>query len=514
MTQFTSQQINYRVATFLSALERTGNRLPHPTLLFFYLCLLILLLSKLFAWFDLSALHPLNGKTIVAVDLISREGLHKILSQTVSNFTQFAPLGTVLVAMLGIGIAEQSGLLQTLLRVIVLKTSKRLVTFSVVFAGVLSSLAADSGYVALIPLSAAVFLAAGKHPIAGIAAAFAGVSGGFSANLMIGPLDAILAGISTEAVHLVNPNYEVTATGNYYFIVVSTFLIALLGTWVTEKLVIPYLGEYKAETDNKIDLQQQLNDQEKRGLLYCGLFTIIFVACICVMLIPENGLLRNSMSGSISNSPFIKGIVVIISLYFALAGLCYGHGANTLQNKNAVIHSMEKTMETMASYLVLMFFAAQFVNYFSWTQLGLISAIQGSELLKTANVGPISLIFIFTMLAASLNLLIGSASAKWAIMAPVFVPMLYLLGISPEATQIAFRIGDSCTNIITPLMPYFGLVIAFVQRYNKQAGMGTMIATMLPYSICFFIGWSLLLIIWITLDLPLGPGATLFIQTH
>jgi aminobenzoyl-glutamate transport protein len=452
----------------------------------------------------LSAAHPLTGEIVEAKSLLTADGVRLILANTVSNFTGFAPLGTVLVAMLGVGIAEQSGLIGAVLKALVVKAPRHLLTFIVVLAGVLSSVAADAGYVVLIPLSAIVFVSVGRHPIAGIAAAFAGVSGGFSANLMIGPVDAILAGISTEAAHLIQPDIVVEATGNFYFMVASTFMVALIGSWVTEKLVEPRLPAY----DSPEQLETSVTPIEKKALMITGLFTLLFIAVLLLAVLPENAILRHQTTGSMLNqSPLIKGIVTLIAVYAGLAGIVYGRILGTFSAKNSIINSMEQTMATMAGYLVLMFFAAQFVNYFAWTNLGLILAVHSANVLKTIALGPAPLLICFIMVACLTNLLIGSASAKWAIMAPVFVPMLLILGISPEATQVAFRIGDSVTNIITPLMPYFALVIAFMQHYQKDIGIGTVVATMLPYSVALLAGWSLLLVLWIMFGLPLGPGA-------
>lgn len=480
----------------LNHIERMGNKLPHPTMLFVWLCMVIVLCSWLGSFLGLSVTHPLSGEMLHAQSLVSAEGLRKILQNTVSNFIQFAPVGTVLVAMLGLGIAEQSGLLGTALRLLVIKAPSRLLTFIVVLSGVLSSLAADSGYVVLIPLAAVVFMTAGRHPIVGIAAAFAGVSGGFSANLMIGPIDAILAGISSEAVHIVEPMYEVSASGNYYFIVASTLLIAVLGSWVTEHFVAARFGEYEDnDRDDKAKQQQSLSGLHKQGLKRVLLFTLVFITCIAVLLIPENAALRNPLNGEIATSPFIKGIVTVIALYAGLAGIIFGKTTGAFSNSDSVIASMEKTMATMAGYLVLMFFAAQFVNYFAWSNLGAILAINGAQWLQALALPPAQLLLMFILFSASINLLIGSASAKWALLAPIFVPMFFLIGISPESTQIAFRVGDSVTNIITPLMPYFALVVAFVRQYDDKAGMGTIIAMMLPYSFFFLIAWSLLLLL-------------------
>jgi len=499
-----------RLARILNGIEAAGNRLPHPALLFAWMALGVLVASAITAMFGVGAVHPVTGEYIPAVNLLSGEGLRRILAETVTNFTGFAPLGTVLVAMLGIGIAERSGLLDVLLRRLVLAAPDRLLTFFVVLAGVLSSLAADSGYVVLIPLAALVFIAAGRHPIAGMAAAFAGVSAGFSANLLIGPLDALLAGLSTEAVRLVDPDYEVTAAGNWWFIIASTFLIAIVVSavteWITEPRMTPAdIPESASAAPSDADKPDAA--AERRGLRGAGLATVLFGGLLLAGLLPAEGILRDPATGEILRSPFISGIVVVIAFWAALAGIAYGRLAGSFADGGDVMRSMERTMETMAVYLVLMFFAAQFVAWFGWTNLGVITAIAGSEFLRILDPGTLPLLLVFIVLAALINLLIGSASAKWAIMGPVFVPMLYLLGISPEATQMAYRIGDSVTNIITPLMPYFALVLAFAQQYDRKAGLGTLIATMLPYSIALMLAWMGLLTFWVVFDLPLGPGA-------
>ncbi len=492
---------------FLTRIEVIGNRLPHPTLLFIYLCAFILLLSWLSGALGVSAVHPVSGQSIAAENLLSAQGLQRMLANAVTNFTQFAPVGTVLVAIMGIGVAEHSGLLGTVLRATVIKAPAKLLTFIVVLAGVLSSLAADTGYVVLIPLAAMIFAAVGRSPVVGIAAAFAGVSGGYSANLLIGPLDAILAGISTEAARLVEPAYEVSAAGNYYFILASTFMISAVGTRVTERWIEPRFPHDGADATGI----EHLKPHEKQGLQVVGVFTLVFIGLLLWGLIPEDGALRHAETGSILRSPFIKGIVTIIAVYAAIAGFLYGRVAGTFRRSQDAILGMEKSMATMASYLVLMFFAAQFVSYFSWSQLGIIAAINGAELLQQLQLNSALLLVSFVVLAAMINLLVGSASAKWALIAPVFVPMLLLTGISPEATQVAYRIGDSSTNIITPLMPYFGVVVAFVQQHDKQAGIGTIVAAMLPYSVAFLLCWSALLVAWILLGLPLGPGADVFV---
>lgn len=486
----------------LQGLERAGNRLPHPTLLFVWLCGLVILASVIAEWFALSARHPLTDGEIIARSLFSGDGIRWWLRHAVTNFTGFAPVGTVLVAMLGIGVAERSGLLGALLRALVLRAPRQWLSASVVFAGVLSSIASDAGYVVLIPLAGLLFQAAGRNPLVGIAAAFAGVSGGYSANLIIGPLDAIMAGISTEAARLVAPDYVVAATANYYILVASTFLVTAVGAWVTERLVAPRLEHSGAERT----AIEPLDGSERAGLRAAAIFSVVFAALILWGLLPADGVLRGA-AGSVVASPAIDGIVVLIAVYAALAGACYGRASRTLTRGRDWVEAMEAAMAGMAGYLVLMFFAAQFVTAFGWTQLGSIAAIGGADVLGRLHPGPVGLVLGLILATALINLLIGSASAKWALMAPVFVPMLYLLGLSPEASQMAFRVGDSSTNIITPLMPYFGVVVAFAQRHDKQAGVGTLMAMMLPYSLCLLLSWSILLALWIGMGWPLGPGA-------
>ncbi len=497
------------VDRFLGSVERIGNLLPHPATLFAGFALLVVLASWVASLFDLSVVHPGTGETITPVNLVSKEGLNLILSKMVTNFTSFAPLGTVLVSLLGIGIAEGSGLIGAILRKIVLAAPKRMLTFVIVFAGILSNTASEVGYVLLVPLAAVIFQAAGRHPIAGLAAAFAGVSGGYSANLLLGTIDPLLAGLSEEAARILDPTYLVNPASNYYFMFVSTFVIAILGTWVTEKIVVPRLGIYEGEEEAiSLDVLQK---NEKKGLRYALIASLLFTAFIVGGLIPYDGYLRGD-EGAILKSPFMSGIVAFIFLGAGIAGIAYGIGAKTIKNDSDVMKGMSKSMETLGSYIVLVFFAAQFVAYFNETNLGLIFAVSGAEVLKSSGLGPIPLMLSFVIVSAIINLVMGSASAKWAIMAPIFIPMFMLLGYSPELVQVAYRVGDSVTNIISPMMSYFALIVAFMQRYDKKAGIGTIVSSMLPYSAVFFIGWSILLIIWILLGLPLGPGAQLHVN--
>lgn len=508
MEEKTTQK-NDLISRFLSIIEKVGNALPHPATLFAIFAFLIVIISGLASMFHLEVVHPGTKEAIKPFSLLSKEGLHLILTKMVTNFTSFAPLGTVLVSLLGIGIAESSGLIGTSLRLLVISAPKRLLTFVLVFAGVISNTASEVGYVLLVPLAAIIFLAAGRHPIAGLAAAFAGVSGGYSANLLLGTIDPLLAGLSEEAARIIDPTYQVNPAANYYFMFVSTFFIAIAGTWVTEKVVVPRLGEYKG--DAKPEEIRKLTDLEKRGLKYASVAAFLFMVFLLAGTVPADGFLRDPKTGDLLRSPFMQGIVAFIFLGAGITGIAYGVGAKTLKNDSDVMKGMGKAMETLGIYIVLTFFAAQFVAFFNWTNLGLIFAVKGAEVLKASGLGDIPLMLSFIIVAAIINLFMGSASAKWAIMAPVFIPMFMLLGYSPEFTQAAYRVGDSVTNIISPMMSYFALIVAFLEKYDKKAGIGTVIATMIPYSIAFLIVWTLLLIIWITFGIPLGPGSKLYL---
>lgn len=491
----------------LMGTEKFGNALPHPATLFAIFALSVVVLSGVADFFNWQAVHPGNNETIGVVNLLTVDGLHQILLGMVRNFTDFAPLGIVMVAMLGIGIAESSGLIGTLIRKLVLSAPHKMLTFVIVLSGILSNTASDVGYVLLIPLGGIIFLAVDRHPIAGMAAAFAGVSGGFSANLILGTIDPLLAGLSEEAARIVDPTITVNPTANYYFMVASTFLIAFAGTFVTDKIVEPRLGKYEAAEEHKEELHQ-LNDLERRGLRW-ALYMSIFLMVITLWgLIPADGFLRGTDGGFLS-SPLIEAVVAILFIGAALCGIAYGFGAKTFKNDTDIMNGMTKSMGTLASYCVLVFFAAQFVAYFKWSNLGVIMAIKGANILMASDIGVIPLMILFIILSALINMLMGSASAKWAIMAPIFIPMFMLMGYSPELSQVVYRIGDSVTNVISPMMSFFALIIAFIQKYDKNAGIGTIIATMLPYSVVFFVIWTILLIFWLVLGLPLGPGAGL-----
>lgn len=499
----------YRI---LGRIESLGNKLPHPAVLFVILAVLVVILSAITTFYGTSVIHPGTGEEIKSISLLNKEGLHKILTSLVANFTGFAPLGVVVVAILGISVAEASGFISAIIRLVVIKAPAKFLTAVVVFAGVVSNVASDVGYVVVVPLGAVIFFAVGRHPLVGLAAAFAGVSGGFAANVFIGASDALMAGITQEGARILDPQYVVSPAANYYFLTASAFLVTIMGTFVTEKIIAPRLGKYTAGDDVDVEAANltELAPNERRGLIFAGIAFAIILTIILAGTLPANGFLLDPKTGSLLTSPFLRGIVAVIFLGGVVLGLAYGIGARTIKNDSDVVSAMEGGMKSLAAYLVLAFFAAQFVAFFNWTNLGLITAVEGAEFLRSLNIGGVPLIISFVILTVLLDLLVGSASAKWVVMAPVFVPMFMLLGYSPELTQAGYRVGDSVANIITPLMAYFPLIVVFAQKYDPKAGIGTIMALMMPYTVVFFISWTILLIVWYSLGIPVGPGAEIY----
>lgn len=505
---------------FLDSVEKIGNKLPNPVTLFVILSVFVIVISLIFEKMGVSVTYDasknVDGVTKIVeteakvISLMNVEGIRFIISTMIKNFIAYPPLGVVLVAMLGVGMAEGTGLIDALLKKTVSSTPKKFITLMLVFLGVMSNVASDVGYVVLIPLGAVIFLSLGRHPIAGLAAVFAGVSGGFSANLLIGPVDSMLGGISTASANIISQGYEVQATANWFFMIVSTVLITVIGAFVTEKIIEPRLGAYVPKNNQGLEMTTEITEEERKGLRWAGISTLIFIVILLLMTVPKGAILRNPETGSLmSKSAFNDGLVPIVSLAFFIPGLTYGIVAKTVKNNNDVANYLGKSMSSMGGFLVLAFVSSQFIAYFTKSNLGIVLAVKGAEFLENAGIKGIGLLVGFVLVSAFINLFIGSASAKWSIMAPIFVPMLMRLGYSPELTQLAYRIGDSSTNIITPLMTYFALIIAFAKKYDEDIKIGTLTSIMLPYSMMFLIGWTILLIIWLLAGLPIGPGAPL-----
>jgi len=486
----------------LNRVERVGNALPHPATLFLGLSVAVVLV---FNRAGIEAVHPVTGRTVVAANLLSVQGIQQIILGVLPNFIGFAPLGSVLMSVLGLAVAEHSGLLSAMVRVLVSATPARILTWVVVFTGTMSHSAGDVGYVLLLPLSAALFHSVGRHPLTGLAAALAGVSGGFAANLLLSPTDVILSGLTQESARLIDPAYVVTPMANYFFLAASVLLVTATGTLVTERVVEPRLGRYAGDVEPQPIVP--LSPAERRGLRWALGSLLAVGGVVLAGLLPESGFLQNPAKPGFVGSYFVQGLVFFIFLFGLVPGVVYGVVAGTIRSDADVYKGMQKNLELMASYVVVVFFIAQFVNLFSQTRLGVILAIKGAAFLQEAQLGAIPLLLGLVVLTMTVDIVFGSASAKWAILAAIFVPMFMLLGYTPELTQVTYRVGDSITNIMSPLSSNFPLILMFVQRYAPKAGIGTTVALFMPYSLCNFVCWSAFLVVWLLLGWPVGPGA-------
>ena len=513
---------------FLNGIEWVGNKLPAPALLFFYSMLLIMVISWPLSYMDFSfTLTNSSGESVVQTEkvynLLSGEKLLYFLTDFVRIFVTFAPLGVVVVGMLGIGIAERTGYVNVALQKLLNITPKKLLTPMVLFVAMLSHFAADAGYIVVIPIGGILFYAAGRHPVAGIAAAFAGVSAGFSANMIPATNDILLQGITQSAARIVDPEYTVNVLSNWAFGSASVFFLMAVGWFVTDKIVEPRLQRVKIDDDAQIEgshgtdtdasgqvVRQAAGEhkavtaKESRAFWISSFVMMAVLAVFVVWAYPTDSLLRHEGSLTSAGAPLMKSIVAIIFITFIIPGIVYGFLVGYYKKADDIITSLTENMRDMSSFLIMMFFCAFFIEAFSQSGLGRLIALAGAETLQGLNVGPKTTVVLAILFIASINLFIGSASAKWVLLSPILVPMLMHLGIAPELTQAAYRVGDSTTNIISPLMTYFALVVVYCQRYVKSTGIGTLISIMIPYTIAFLISWIIFLLIWWGLGLPLG----------
>lgn len=494
----------------LDWIEKIGNKLPDPAVLFVIMLVLVWILSKFLAPVQFADINPRTGEPIRVLDQLTGRSLTAFLAAMVTTFTSFHPLGVVLVALLGVGVAERSGYINAVLKKLLSITTPKLLTPVLILVAIISHTAADAGYVLVIPLGGVIFYTAGRHPLAGIAAAFAGVSGGFSANFILSGIDPLLQGLTQTGAQLIDPARQVNPACNWYFTAASSVLIIAAGWFLTDVVVEPRLRSVAVDGDtSEMTKMEALTAAEKRGLLAANLSMLITIVLLVVACLPKTSPFRNA-AGEItrSDAPLMQGIVPLIFLLFLIPGVVHGYASRTFKNTKDVIQGMSKTMSTMGYYLVMAFFAAQFIKAFGDSQLGALLALKGAATLKALGMPATITIVGIILLTAFVNLFVGSASAKWALLAPIFVPMLMQLGLSPELTQAAYRVGDSTTNIITPLMPYFPLVVVFCQRYVKSTGIGTVTSLMLPFSLTFLVLWSAFLLVYWALGLPLGLQAT------
>ncbi len=504
------QAANGASTGILASVERIGNKLPDPAVLFIALLFIVWVLSWLLSYVTFGVVDPRTSEPLVINNLLSPRAITEFLSVMVTNFSHFHPVGVVLVAMLGIGVAEHTGFINSAIRSLLNVTPAVLLTPMVILVGIVSHSAVDAGYVLVIPLGGVIFYAAGRHPLAGIAAAFAGVSGGFSANFVPSSLDPLLQGLTQAGAQILDPTVIVNPLNNYFFTTASSLLIVGLGWYITDKIVEPRIKATEIDGDAE-DLPEMhdLKDNERKGLRWALIAMVLGIILLFATALPSGSAWRDPDGDLTSfSAPMMRSIVSLIFLLFLVPGIVYGIVAGTMKSSKDMIEGMTHSMHGMAYYLVIMFFIAQFVYAFGQSNLGVLLALEGANFLKAMNASASITIVGIVFLTAFVNIFVGSASGKWGLLAPIFVPMLMSLGISPDLTQAAYRVGDSSTNIITPLMPYFPLVVVFCQRYVKKTGIGTVVSIMLPYSIVLLVVWSVLLVLFWSTGIPLGTQSS------
>ena len=495
----------------LNGVEIVGNRLPDPSILFFLMCVGLAVVTWLVSLFHVSVKHPGTGDNVAVKNIISKDGITMIFNDAVQNFSEFPALGLVLSVMLGIGIAEKTGYFDKLMIQVVQKAPKKFIVPCIIIIGILGNAAGDAAPIVLPPLTAIVFIKLGYHPIAGLAMAYAAALGGFSANFLIGMSDALLYAFTKPASNIVSDSIQTNVAMNWYFIVASVIVLLPTVYWVTMKIVIPRFGTYDV-TDSDIthdDTNSSLSAKEQRAVFWANISFVAVIVLIVATAIPQNSFLRNAKTGSLLNdAPIINGVGLLILILFLVPGLVYGIMTHKLTNSKDLGKMLADAMASMGSFIVIVFFAAQLLAFLEWSNLGIIVAVKGAAILQGQN--GIVLIIGLILLSSIINLLIGSASAKWGILAPIFIPMLVLVGFHPAFTQMLYRIGDSITNPITPMMPYLPLLLSYAQKYDPHMKLGSLLSSLMPYSIVLGIVWPLFMIAWFLLGWPLGPGGPIF----
>jgi aminobenzoyl-glutamate transport protein len=501
---------------FLDGVERVGNMVPHPVVIFLILIAIVIVLSAVLSLFGAAVsferinpdTHQVETATTEIRSLLNTDGIRFLYASLIPNFMGFTAVGLMIAAMIGAGVAEESGLVTALIRKLVIVSPNWALTYILSFVGILASIAADAGYLVLIPLAGIAYLAVGRHPLAGLALGFAAVAGAFTVNMLIKPLDAVLVEFTNDAAHLVDPNRSIGLASNVWFSFASVLFLTVVVAFITDRMIAPRLGTYDpnlAAEGTTTEQSAELSEQESRGLRFAGFGLLGLLAIFCLLTLPSFAPLRNPETGElIGNSPFMNGLIALIMLMFLVTGWAYGIGAGTLRTLPEVIAAIEKSIKNLGGTIFLFFVLSQFVAYFTYTNMGTVMALSLSGALQAANIGALPLLLGFIVVVAIIDLLLTGAIAKWAIFAPVFVPLLMKLGVEPEAVLAAYRVGDSPMNAITPLNAYFALVVGFAQRYDRSAGVGTVVSLMLPYVVWMFILWTALFAIWQMLGLPWG----------
>ena len=497
---------------FLDVVERVGNRVPHPAVIFVLLIGLVIVLSHILYLMGATVTyqavntetHAIKETTTAVRSLLTGDGIRFMYAGVIQNFMNFTAVGVIIVAMLGVGVAETAGLVKALIRKLVIVAPPAALTYILVFIGILSSIAADAGYLVLIPLAAAAYLSVGRHPLAGLAASFAGVAAVFSVNIFVKPLDGILVGITNDAIALMNPGRTVSLTANLWFSIASVFLLTLVVALISDRVIEPRLGPYIGVTDEE-SAGSGVTKEEARGLKYATWGILGILAFFALLTLPPGAPLRNPETGSlIADSPFMNGLIVFIALVFFAAGAAYGFGAGTMKSSVDVIKAMEKAVAGLGGLIFLLFLISQFNAFFTYTNMATLAAVKLGDTLEAAGLGALPLLIGFVFVVGILDLIMTGAIPKWAIFAPIFVPLLMRLNVQPEAVLAAYRVGDSPINSVSPMNAYFGLIVSFAMKYQKDAGVGTVIALMLPYVVVLFILWPLLLAMWQIFGLPWG----------
>ncbi|MBM7713369.1 aminobenzoyl-glutamate transport protein [Bacillus thermophilus] len=500
--------LNKFMLKFLNFVEKVGNKFPHPFMIFIYLIVGLLIIAEMASFLGVSVVHPRTQETMKIKSFFSKDGVQFIFGDMITNFTSFYPLGVVLVLILGIGMAQKAGLLDAFMKRMILGAPKRVVPYAVVFTGIIGNLASDAAFVIIPPLAGMAFYALGRHPLAGMAAGFAGGGAGFTANIFVAGTDALLSGISTEVAKSIDETLVVTSVDNYFFMATSVVLLTFLGGLVTEKIIEPRLGEFKG---TKAQDEFSISAIEKKGLLAAGISGFIYIGLVLCLILPGNSPLRNDDGGLIP-SPFLSSIVPFIFLFFVVVSIAYGIKVKKIKTSADVPKLMTEAIMDISGYIVLVFVAAQFIAYFNWSNLGIWLGVNGAELLQDLHLTGLPVIVGFILLTAFLNLFIFGGSEKWLIMAPIFIPMLTIVNYHPAFIQLAYRIGDSSTNIITPLNVYVPMLLTFMKQYDHKAGFGTLLSLMMPYSIIFLFSWIVMFVLWSIAGLPIGPGVNQFLN--
>lgn len=498
----------------LATVERVGNKVPHPAVIFVALILAVIVLSHVFYLLGAAATyqaidpetHEVVETTAAARSLLTGDGFRFMFADVIPNFMSFTAVGVIIVAMLGVGVAESAGLVGALIRKLVAVAPRKYITYILVFVGILSSIAADAGYLVLIPLAAAAFQSLGRHPLAGLAASFAGVAAVFSVNILVKPLDGILTEITNDAIHITNPGVSIDLTANFWFSVASVLMLTLVVSVITEKVVEPRLGTYVG-TSAEAESSGATTPEESRGLKYALWAVLGVLLSFALLALPPGAPLRNPETGAlVGDSPFMSGLIVFITLLFLAAGVGYGIGAGTIRTSTDVTGAMEKAVSGLGGLIFLLFIISQFIAFFTYSNMATLAAVKVGDALEKAGLGALPLLVGFVLVVALLDLIVTGAIPKWAIFAPVFVPLLMRLNVEPEAVLAAYRVGDSPVNAISPLNAYFALIVTFARKYQPDAGVGTVVALMLPYVVVVTVVWTLLLALWQILGLPWGLG--------